>query len=97
MTPPARITAAMLLKHGACAPNVRYFRKLFPKGADVTVANALRCVRAGLSLGWAASRLLSAPALAAYHEASAQELAAYRQATAPAFVKAWDKGKGARP
>jgi hypothetical protein len=135
----ARITADLLQKHGACRNAVSDFRKLFPNGATVTVANAMRCACAELDFDWAARRLLSAPAQAAYNRDMAPSRAAYNQAKATAwaaynrapsraaydqavappraaydqakataraaywkvaamaFVKAWDKGRGARP
>lgn len=83
--PALRITARLLASKGACPDQVKLFRRTFPKGADVTVKNALKAVSAGLDLNWAACNLLSAPAWKAYLKATAPAWKAYKEATAPAL------------
>jgi hypothetical protein len=85
------ITAAILRRNDACADQVARFAKLFPKGTTVTLRAALKAADAGLSLGWFARKLLSAPAQAEYVKARAPALAEYNKATAAAqaeYVKA---------
>ena len=57
-----RITVAMLREHGACRAHVLVFRRLWPRGVEVTAAAARKAMKAGLCLGWAARSLLSARA-----------------------------------
>ena len=74
---PQRITAEWLIENGAC--DVDGFRKLFPTGATVTVANMQKALDADLDVLWLATKL-PRPARAEYDKA-----------TAPALVKVWDE------
>lgn len=67
-----KITAAMLLKAGACSDQVKVFRKAWPKGATVNLRNARRATKLELNMGRAARNLLSAPARSAFDAATAQ-------------------------
>ena len=62
-----RITLTQL--KGACPEQRALFRRVFPKGAPVDEATALKAVAAGLDVYWLAARLLPAPARKAYDEA----------------------------
>ena len=79
------ITLKMLQDAGACHDQVVLFRKHFGRSVDVTRE---RCVEFAdvFDWDWAARRLLSAPALAAYDAARAPALAAYHAARAPALA-----------
>ena len=46
------LTAAHLLDAGACRGQVELFRRTFPDGAALTLANIKRARAAGLSVGW---------------------------------------------
>ena len=81
-----RITAKMLRDAGACNDRVVLFEREWPNGARVTLTNCRRATELGLSLSWAAHRLLPAPASAAYRQAIAPAWAAYEQAEAPAWA-----------
>ena len=85
---PRRITATWLKENGAC--DVDGFRKLFPRGAAVTVANAKKAIDAGLDVRWLIERLPRS-ARAEYDKARAAALAEYNKATTTALVKIWDK------
>ena len=49
---PKLITAAWLLKRGACKHQVMQFQTEWPQGAEVTVANLQKAQRMDLSLIW---------------------------------------------
>jgi len=57
MKKPALITAKWLLSLGACEPDVDTFRKMYPKGMQVTLTSLRRCARAELDIDWLAHRL----------------------------------------
>jgi hypothetical protein len=80
-----RITADML--KGACAEQLRIFRREWPKGAPVSARSAARAAKLGLDAAWVAKCLLSAPALAQYEAACATALAQYEAACAPALAQ----------
>lgn len=90
-----RVTADMLRKRLACAPQRVLFERLFPDGVDVTgalcVAHSSR-----FNWDWAASNLLPPDAQAKYESAAAkawnkfagawgQDWSEYRSAKAAAF------------
>jgi hypothetical protein len=79
------------------------FRKLFPRGASVTLANVRKAQEAGLDVHWAARNLLNAPARKTYEEACALALRAYDEARAlalraynEAYAPAWKAYNEAR-
>jgi len=78
------ITVAMLREKDACRDQVRIFEGLFGASAKPTLANCRKAVKVGLSLDWAASRLLPAPAWEAYDEAITPAWEAYDEAITPA-------------
>ena len=84
------ITVAMLREKDACRDQVRIFEGLFGASAKPTLANCRKAVKVGLSLDWAASRLLPAPAWEAYDEAITPAQKVYEKAIAPAR-KAYDE------
>lgn len=51
------LTLAHLRKHAACPTGLARFRRHFPEGAALTVANLTRARRAGLDVGWCVSLL----------------------------------------
>jgi cell division septum initiation protein DivIVA len=75
-----------LIDKGACPDQVRLFRKRFGKSVSVTVALCVK-VAQDFDLGWAASNLLSAPALAEYERVRAQALAEYERVRAQALAE----------
>lgn len=83
-----RIDLALLTRLDACAAHSNAFAAAFPDGLTVTGepnADAIaRIVAAGLDVGWFCGMVLTAPALAAYREATATDDAAYREVTATA-------------
>jgi len=85
----AKITAKLLRKHGACKDQVALFEKLWPKGASVTRANALKAAENRFDLNWLADRLLPT---AVSEKLYADIDPAYRQHlkdTAPANLACW--------
>jgi len=55
-----KITAKMLKKAGACPSGLKAFSKAFPKGADITVGNALRGMNIDYDLEWFEFEILTA-------------------------------------
>lgn len=47
-----RITKKLLEKHDACSPQVELFEELFPRGAEVNIANMMLADAAGLDTEW---------------------------------------------
>lgn len=86
-----KITVALLRKHGACAEQVRLFRKHFPKGVIPTQKLA-RKFAVVFDFGWAAN-LLSAPARADCERVKASAWTEYERARASVFVRAWRADK----
>ena len=66
----------------ACPEQRELFQRVFPEGAEVTDANALCAVAAGLKIQWLA-RFLPARRRKAYYEARELAQKAYDEATAP--------------
>ena len=84
-----KITTQMLTKRKACAAQVALFKKLFGPEAEVTLDNCLTAVEAGLSIDWAAEKLLSPERLQAYNAATAGPRRAYDAATEDAEQAYW--------
>lgn len=86
-----RITAKMLERHFACGRQVEKFRKTFPRGCAVTIANLRKARAARLDISWAAGYLLSGRGWRIYHLAYARSrLAKWGGAELDdAFVAAW--------
>lgn len=81
---PEPITADRLERLGACPDQVRRFRKLFGDGpAPLTAETAIAHAQV-FDWNWAAKRLLTPAARAAYEAAEATAWAAYLKAIAPA-------------
>ena len=80
-----KITTQMLTKRKACAAQVALFKKLFGAEAEVTPANCLKAVEAGLNIDWAAENLLSPERLQAYETATKEAWRTYETAKAEAF------------
>ena len=93
-TKPRLITARLLRAHGACADQVRIFRKTFPEGTPVTLSACRKAAKAGLLLDWAADNLLSAAAWKVYNEARAAAWKVYNEARAAAH-QVCDEAKAA--
>ena len=74
-----RITDSLLKREGACPDQRKLFRKLYPRGANTTVASLRRAAEAGLSITWL-ERFIPAPARKAYYEATAPAQKAYDEA-----------------
>ena len=53
------ITKEMLVEVEACTEQVKLFTEIFPNGAKVNKPNALKAIKAELSIGWAIVNLLS--------------------------------------
>lgn len=51
-TIPAKITVRFLRKMGACNSHVEAFKKVFPRGAAVTLENIRKAHDADLKVGW---------------------------------------------
>ena len=83
-----KITAELLIEHGAeeNCEDLILFRKLWPGGGDVTLKRCLQAAKACLDITWAADRLLSTPALAAYQDAKAVASAAFQDAMGVAWA-----------
>ncbi len=79
------ITVEWLEEHEACEDHAEKFVATFGDRAELTRANVVRAVRAGLDIDWLAPRLLDAPALRAYEEVRVTAWRAYKKATAPAW------------
>ncbi len=82
------ITCEWLEEHEACEDHVEKFAATFGDRAELTRANAVRAVRAGLDIDWLATRLLDAPARRAYEEATTLAWRAYEEATTLALCDA---------
>ena len=78
-----KVTVALLKRKGACATQAALFKELFPKGVEITEEVCVN-VADKFNWSWAAEKLLSEPANAAYERATALAYAAYERATAPA-------------
>lgn len=76
------ITLGQLIAADACESQREEFSRLFPTGkARVTIKRA-KALAPVFAWGWAADNLLTAPARAAYDDATATAGAAYRAARA---------------
>ena len=53
------ITKEMLSEAKACSNQVQLFAEIFPDGARVNKANALKAAKAGLDIDWAVEKFLS--------------------------------------
>jgi len=63
------------------------FQTLWPDGAEITLENAQRAIRNGLSLRCAARNLLGPKRLAQFEEGASTWLRAYREAIRPGIVE----------
>jgi hypothetical protein len=80
------LTLATLIDKRACNSHVELFRSRFGESVEVT-AELCASVAAMFDWGWAASNLLSPPALAEYDRVTAPALAEYERVTAPALAE----------
>ena len=83
--PKPRITLALLKEKGACADQVRLFRKHFGDGPAPLNKKTALAMASVFDFHWAANNLLAAPAGKAYNEASATAGKVYIEACAPAW------------
>ena len=65
------IAASMLVKAGACHDQLDIFRKTFPRGCRITLANVRKALSAGLDVEWAVVKFATQPAKDAYYAAIA--------------------------
>lgn len=72
------ITVALLKWYGACSEECDLFAQLWPKGARITVDNALLAIQHCLDIGWLAANVLSSKRFWAYRVA---DVAAWRSFT----------------
>jgi hypothetical protein len=79
------LTLATLKEKCACADQCALFRSKFGQSVDVTRELCVS-VAGKFDFHWAASNLLTAPALADYERATAQARADYLRARAPALA-----------
>jgi len=84
-----RITKQQLIDAGACPEQVVRFVALFGDSANVTIKACVEHART-FDWHWAAGKLLTATALAAYDKTAAPALAAYNKAVAGAFARAYN-------
>ena len=63
-----KITSWFLIKLGACEDQLALFKKVFPRGAELSEADVVKAAKAGLHVGWLAENTLSGPALAEYEK-----------------------------
>ena len=92
-----KITAELLCAKGACTDQIALFRKLYPKGKNVTLAACLRHATR-FNWRWATRNLLSAPAQKACIKEIDTALEAYakaRLAAREAYAKASRAARGA--
>jgi len=82
----AKITAKLLRKHGACKDQVALFEKLWPKGASVTRANALKAAENRFDLNWLADRLLPTAVSEKLYADMDLAYGQHLEATAPAHL-----------
>ena len=79
------ITSAMLVEAGACHDQLDLFRKTFPHGCRLTLANVQKALSVGLDVDWAVERFATKSAQDAYYAATESAQDAYRAATKPAL------------
>ena len=82
-----KITPQKLQALGACAHQLAIFAAEWPKGCDVTKANALRAVELKLGFGWLAENILPAPAREEYEKTEAPAWAEYLKDEALAWTE----------
>ena len=87
MKNPGMVTSRFLVKLKACEDQLDLFKKVFPRGAELSEADVVKAAKAGLSLGWLAEHTLSGPALAEYDKARGPALAEYKKARGRAWAK----------
>ena len=78
-----KVTVSQLTKLNACRDQVDLFIKTYGQEVEVTEANCLIAVRAGIDIGWAAQKLLTPKQKQAYKDAEAPLRKAYKDAEAP--------------
>jgi hypothetical protein len=84
VSPGLLITAAALQKCQPCEDQIDLFRKTFPKGVLLTLANLRRAAMAGLNLDWFVQYFCTAPAEKAFQEATDTAWKAFQEAKATA-------------
>jgi hypothetical protein len=82
---PTKVTAKLLRSLGANCQGLEDFKRVFPKGATITLDNCLKAAEARLDIFWFALHFLSAPAWEAYEKAIAPAWEAYEKAIALAL------------
>ena len=85
-----KVTVEQLRAKRACTDQVKVFEQEWPDGVEITLEVLQRAVELELDLDWFACRFLPAPALEAYHKATAPAWKAFQEARAPAW-KAYHK------
>ena len=68
------ITADILAAHGACADQLRKFKREWPDGTWLLKKRVLRAAELGLNIDWFAEQFLTDAALAEYYKAAAPAL-----------------------
>ena len=88
---PMKITLSLLVSLDACAEQRDAFAAAFPDGLNVSgdppPDTIERIVSAGLSVGWLAGRVLTAPAWAEYERVTAPAWAEYERVAALAWAE----------
>ena len=87
-----KITKKWLVTHNACFGDLERFQTVFPRGANITHANVIKAVEAGLDLEWLAEHLFHKEVWDAYDSACAPFDDDYRTKKIPILV-AYDKAR----
>ena len=74
-----KITMAWMEEKEPCESQMKLFKKLWPKGGKITLANLKKAATQGFELNWLANKILKAPALKLYDESKATTLKLYPQ------------------
>lgn len=87
------ITAEILKYHGACIGQVDQFRRIWPDGCEITVANMLKAQEEGLEVSWLGDEeceyedggILSPEEAEEYHKVMESAQREYDQVLTPAY------------